>query len=173
MSQQSELPRPRSFTDPRALKQLGLFVAGSAFMLASIAVTRRSVVRKQVAAIPKSFQPNLRSPATTTADGLRGGAADPSSAEGSVMAAQALGLATLNVLSFAVMATGGVAYAFDLSNVDDLKRYARARMYGPAGRPDEAAEREMEEWVARVLSKAGIKDDGAGKAAGKKEESEK
>lgn len=162
MSQEKESPTgARSLTSPRALNQLGLFAVGSAFMLASIFVTRRSVARKTAAALPKSFQPNVRTP-PRGGDSLRGGAPD-TQAEGGIIAAQALGLATLNVFSFGIMATGGVAFALDLSSVEDLKRYTKAKMYGASGRPDGDAEREMEIWAAGLLAKAGFKVEEEGK----------
>ncbi|PKS09205.1 hypothetical protein jhhlp_003819 [Lomentospora prolificans] len=172
-AQQSSQPSSaddRSPFSPRAMKQLGLFFAGSAFMMASIAVTRRSITRKQLAAFPKYYQSNMRPPVvgTPTTPGAAGtmestaaAAAAPSAAastpkvDGGLIAAEALGLATLNVVSFALMATGGLSYAFDISSAEDLKRYARRKMYGPAGRTDEEAEKELEEWAAKILAKVG------------------
>lgn len=147
-------PPPRSPTDPRALRQLGLFAAGSAFMLASIAVTRRSIARKKIASVPSFYQPNHRIPAKA-GDSLRGGESDVS-VQGGFIALEALGLATLNTVSFAVMAAGGVSYAFDISSVEDLRRYARVRMYGVEGRQDEQAEKEMEEWAVKIMEAAGV-----------------
>lgn len=155
-------PPPRSPTDPRALRQLGLFAAGSVFMLASIAVTRRSIARKKLAAVPSFYQPNLRSPAKA-GDSLRGGKCD-SQVQGGFIALEALGLATLNTVSFGIMAAGGVSYAFDISSVEDLRRYARVSMYGPAGRQDEAAEKEMEEWAVKIMEAAGLDVKEAAKA---------
>lgn len=40
---------------------------------------------------------------------------------------EALSLATLNVCSFAMMATGGVLYALDINSVEDMRRYVRRR----------------------------------------------
>lgn len=151
--------RSRSFTSRRALNQLGFLAAGSAFLLASIAVSRRSILRKSIASVPKTFQPNIRAPARP-GDGLRGGSSE-AKPEVSVDAAEALGLATLNVLSFGIFAAGGVAFACDLSSVDDLKQYSRRKMYGSEGEPDEEAEKELAEWVAGVLGKAGVNVDEA------------
>ena len=158
----------RSFTSPRALKQLGFLAAGSAFLLASIAVSRRSIARKTIASVPKTFQPNIRPPARA-GDSLRGGASE-AKPEASVDAAEALGLATLNVISFGIFATGGVAFACDLSSVEDLKRYSRRKMYGSEGVPDEEAEKELAEWVAGVLGKAGVNVDEAIKKEKEKSE---
>ena len=144
----------RSLTSPRALNQLGLFAAGSAFMLASIAVTRRSIARRTLAAAPRTFQTNVRGPSGTGSH-LRGGSSDAQTPP-ALDAVSALGYATLNVLSFGIAAVGGVAFAFDISSVEDLRTYARAKMYGPKGMPDEEAEKEMQEWVAGVFAKAGL-----------------
>jgi hypothetical protein len=142
-------------------------------MLASLAVTRRAITRKQIAAFPKYYQSNLRPPTTTTATTAAEAtatatestaASEASKVDGGLIAAEALGLATLNVMSFALMATGGLSYAFDISSAEDLKRYARRKMYGPAGRPDEDAEKELEEWAAGILAKVG-KAPGQGKDA--------
>lgn len=154
-------PGSRSFTSPRALKQLGLAAAGSAFLLASIAVSRRAIARKTISSVPSTFQPNIRPP-IRAGDTLRGGASDKKS-EPALDAAEALGLATLNVLSFAIFATGGVAFACDLSSVEDLKYYSRRKLYGPAGKPNEDTEKEMAEWVAGVLGKSGVNIDEAEK----------
>jgi hypothetical protein len=75
-------------------------------------------------------------------------------AGGPLMAIEALNLATLNVIGFAIMMVGGLSYAFDISTMDELRVKARAVIGGAAGgRTDEEAEREVEEWVARVLAR--------------------
>ncbi|KAL0937671.1 uncharacterized protein CTRU02_207402 [Colletotrichum truncatum] len=127
----------------RAAKQLGLFFAGAGFLMFSTFVTRRAITRKQLAAYPKFYQPS-HSPA--------GKQVNP---EGSMIALEALNLATLNVISFGMMMTGGAAWAFDVTSVDDLREMARRSIRGAAGQTDEAAEREFEEWAAKVLTKFG------------------
>jgi high-affinity Fe2+/Pb2+ permease len=69
-----------------------------------------------------------------------------------MIAAEALGLATLNVFSFGIMLTGGIAWAWDISTLEDLRTRARQKLYGEAGALDEDAEKQMEEWMAKVLS---------------------
>ncbi|KAM0322709.1 hypothetical protein ACHAQA_009300 [Verticillium albo-atrum] len=127
----------------RGLKQLGLFFAGAGFLVCSTLITKRAVTRKQLAAFPKFYQPS------------HAAAGKQENPEGSLIALEALNLATINVFSFAVMATGGVAWAFDISSVSDLRDKARATIRGEAGKTDEAAEREFEEWATRVLTKLG------------------
>jgi hypothetical protein len=93
---------------------------------------------------------------------LRAGSPEARS-EGSLIAAEALGLATLNVIAFAVMAVGGISYAFDISSVEELRYYARAKMYGPDAKLDADAEKEIEDWAAKMLLKLGaIKAPGEG-----------
>ncbi|KAK2031251.1 hypothetical protein LX32DRAFT_284016 [Colletotrichum zoysiae] len=139
----SPLQPTSSLFQTRATKQLGLFFAGAGFFLFSAMVTRRSVVRKQLAAFPKFYQPSHYA---------AGKQANP---EGGMIAFEALNLATLNVVSFAMMMTGGAAWALDVSSVDDLRKMARRSLHGAAAQTDEAAEREFEEWAAKVLTKFG------------------
>lgn len=130
-------PRPPILSQ-RSLQQLGVFFAGAGFLALSTLITRRSVNRKIRATIPKFYEPSNRPSNTLPSDS-------------SLIALEALNLATLNVMGFGIMATGGIAWAFDISSVEDLRNKAR-RHIGPAGgKTDEEAEREVEEWVARVL----------------------
>lgn len=133
------------------MKQLGLFFAGAGFFTFSMLVTRRSVSRKISAALPKFYQPSHRAPAKGAQQ----------SGENSLIAFEALNLATLNVLSFAMMATGGVAWSCDISSVDDLRAMARRKIGLAAGEIDEEAEREVEAWVAKLLKKERKEDGGA------------
>ncbi|KAI1499990.1 hypothetical protein F5X99DRAFT_259901 [Biscogniauxia marginata] len=130
-------PRP-PVSSQRSLKQLGLFFAGAGLFTLSTLITRRAVARKQIATIPKFYQQS-------------NGAVGKISSDNSLIAFEALNLATLNALSFAIMATGGVAWAFDISNIDDLRRKARRHIESPGGKIDEEAEQEIEEWVAKIL----------------------
>ncbi|KAI1162902.1 hypothetical protein F5B18DRAFT_356321 [Nemania serpens] len=133
------LPDTRpSVLSQRSLKQLGLFFAGAGFLSLATLITRRSVARKQLVTLPKFYVQSNRPVSKIDSDGP-------------LIALEALNLATLNVLGFAVMMTGGVSWAFDISNIDDLRRMARKQI-GPSGaRTDEESEREIEEWIAKVL----------------------
>lgn len=124
---------------PRSLKQLTLFFAGAGFLGLSTFITRRSVGRKYLATLPRFYQPSNRP-------------SNKISSDSSFIALEALNLATLNVIGFAIMATGGLSWAFDVSDIEELRAMARANL-GTAGggRTDEEAEREVEEWVAKVL----------------------
>jgi hypothetical protein len=124
-----------------------MFFAGAGFLSLATLVTRRSIARKLVATRPKFFtQSNLPSPKI--------------SSDGSI-ALEALNLATLNVMGFAIMMTGGVTWAFDISSLDDLRRMAQGHVGTSRGFKDEEAERELEEWVTKVLLPKDKKDDEA------------
>lgn len=129
----------------RSGKQLSLFLAGAAFLGLTTAVTRRSVTRKIRSAMPKTFTPSY----------LGEGFGKVESAEGTLFALEALSLATLNTMSFGIMAAGGTAWAFDISSMDDLKaRAMRHRRGGATGETDQDAEDTIEDWMASVLGKA-------------------
>ncbi|KAI1328688.1 hypothetical protein F5Y16DRAFT_147438 [Xylariaceae sp. FL0255] len=130
-------PRP-PITSERSLKQLGLFFGGAGFLALSTLITRRSVSKKLVATIPKFYHQSNRP-------------VDKISSDSSLIALEALNLATLNVMGFAIMMTGGAAWAFDISSIEDLRAMARKQIHGPRGKTDEEAEQEIEEWVAKVL----------------------
>ncbi|KAI0540374.1 hypothetical protein GGR58DRAFT_499181 [Xylaria digitata] len=127
-----------SILSQRSLKQLGLFFAGAGFLSLATLITRRSVARKHVATLPKFYTQSNRP-------------VNKIGSDSSLIALEALNLATLNVIGFAIMMTGGVSWAFDISNIDDLRKKARKHIGPSGGRTDEEAEREVEEWVAKVL----------------------
>ncbi|OCL10188.1 hypothetical protein AOQ84DRAFT_353664 [Glonium stellatum] len=128
-----------SITSPRSRKQLGLFFAGASFFLLSTVITRRSLVRRYKEITPKFYQPNTR-PNTSFNAGLE--------------AFEALNLATVNVCSIAMMAGGGMLWAFDISSMDDMRRKIRGGLgIDGSGRSEKDAEEEMEEWLATVLAR--------------------
>ncbi|OAA62433.1 hypothetical protein SPI_03973 [Niveomyces insectorum RCEF 264] len=112
------------------------------------------------------------STATAAAEAAAATAAKEEAPHGSLMAVEALNLATLNVVSFFVMLTGGVSWALDLSSLDDVRRRAQFYMRGTPldgsggpskpGMSDEEAEREVEEWMARVLARKDVRLLGSG-----------
>ncbi|POR38967.1 Uncharacterized protein TPAR_00839 [Tolypocladium paradoxum] len=126
----------------RQLHQLGLFLAGASFMAASVAVSRRSVIRRRLEAMPPFHTSNR---AAARFDGTdRVG-----------LATAALGLATLNVMSFGVLLTGGIAWAFDLCSVAELRERTQAALRRP-GNLDPAAEKEMEDMMKSLLDRLGM-----------------
>jgi hypothetical protein len=128
----------------RTLRQLSLFAAGGVFLGLSTLVTRRAIARKYIAGIPKFY--NQSNHAAPKIDG-----------DGGFVAVEALSLATLNVMGFGILFTGGLAYAFDVASVDDLRAMARKHTRPGPGTADEAEEREMEAWANDILEKFGQK----------------
>ena len=130
----------------RSRRQLGLFLAGAGFVALSTLITRRSLVRRYKSSIPAFYQPNNR----------------PNSVNGAVEAFEALNIATVNVTSFAIMATGGMFYAFDISSLADLRRKIRGGLgVDGTGRTEKDAEEEFEEWLAGVLARKSEKENRA------------
>lgn len=129
----------------RKLHQLGLFFAGAAFMAASVAVSRRSVIRRRLETVP-AFHTSNRAPARF--DG----------ADRVGLAAAALGLATLNVASFGVLLTGGIAWGFDLCSVAELRERTQAALRRPGNYrdADPAAEKELEDMMKTLLERLGM-----------------
>ena len=144
-----EIARSRHETSPtqswaRPLKQFGMFAAGAGFLAASIAVSRRSVLRRRLDAIPSFYASNRAGPRFDSADR-------------SFMAAQALGLATLNVMSFGIMLVGGIGWAFDLSSVTELSARSQAAIRSkapPNVSPED--EEEMEKMMSDLLVRLGM-----------------
>jgi hypothetical protein len=136
---------PPSAFSRRSLRQLGLFLGGAAFVGLSAAITRRAMMRRRygAAAVPKFYQPS-------NGPGAR--------VDGPTEALDALSIATVNVVSFGIMFTGGLLWALDISSLDDLRRRFRGAVgTGGDGRAS-SAEQEMEEWLATVLARKDQKE---------------
>ncbi|RAH42351.1 DUF3433 domain-containing protein [Aspergillus brunneoviolaceus CBS 621.78] len=122
-------PLPKLWTPQTNLK---LLLGGTAFLALSLLTTRRAISRRRLAAIPPFYTSAPYHKPTVS---------------GGVEAFEALNLATLNVLAFAMMSTGGVLYAMDINSVDDMRRYVRRGLV----EGDQEMEREVEAWAAKVL----------------------
>jgi hypothetical protein len=137
------------------MKQLGLFIGGSSFLLIAQIITRRSIVRRYKATFPSFFQPSSH----RTGEGING----------AMEAFEALNIATLHVMAAGIMTTGVLAYGFDIASVSEIR--PRVRQLVGFGESDEAAEKqaeeELERWIASILDKrrGGEKD---GKDDGKR-----
>jgi len=70
---------------------------------------------------------------------------------------EALNIATINVFSVGMMATGGLLWALDISSLDDMKRKVRTNIGVDPNRTDQDAEKEIEEWFASVLARKEFK----------------
>jgi len=103
---------PASATS-RFLSQFGLFAAGAATTAFSVLLTRRSVANRVAAIRPKGlFTPSNK----------------PLKFNGGAEAAEALGLATLNVASFSFMITTGLMWALDISGLEEMRTRLRRQM---------------------------------------------
>ncbi|KAK4043727.1 hypothetical protein C8A01DRAFT_32045 [Parachaetomium inaequale] len=159
------------YISQRSFRQLGLFFAGTGFFYLSVMITRRAVARHKLAARLKFYEANHqfagwgRSVQQETADSMLP-KKDP------LVAVEALNLATLNTLAFAIAAAGGLSWGLDISTLEDLRRYARRSIVlaGAEGAPDEVAEREVAEWVAKTFGieerKGSAGDGGVGNGEG-------
>ncbi|MCJ1290575.1 hypothetical protein MMC34_002115 [Xylographa carneopallida] len=156
----TRLPTPQSshLLSARSLRQLSLFATGSVFFGLSILVTRRSVARRRLAIFPSFYHPSNQPPRQ--------------SINGPVEAVEALGLATVNVLSFAIMAAGGTLWAFDIAGVEELRRKVRGGLgVDGSGRGEREVEEEWEEWLAGVVERRRRRGEGkAGEVEGGEEE---
>jgi hypothetical protein len=119
-----------------------LFAAGAGFLAISTAITRRSLVRKYKASIPRFYQPSNRPNIEVN---------------GALEAFEALNIATIHVLSGAMMVSGGLLWAFDIASLDDMRARVRKAMDVDGSVEDKAAEEELEEWFASVLARKEFK----------------
>ncbi|UNI24381.1 hypothetical protein JDV02_010132 [Purpureocillium takamizusanense] len=126
----------------RQVREFGLFFAGASFLAASIAVSRRSVLRRRFDTLPPFHTSNRHTKPFDGSDRV-------------ALATQALGLATLNVMSFGIMLTGGISWAFDLCSVEELRERTQAVVRRP-GKFDPEAEKEMEDMMKSLLDKLGM-----------------
>ncbi|RPA78903.1 hypothetical protein BJ508DRAFT_150727 [Ascobolus immersus RN42] len=138
----------------RFRRQLTMLLAGSTFLALSIRTTRRVSYRKQKAMYPTFYRPNNQPP-----PGPPGNAA--------LEAVEALNLASLNVVSFAMMLVGGGMVAMDVTNMEEL----RERVRGWAGETEQSGEErrreeeEWEEWMVGILARGELKEKEREKAA--------
>ncbi|KAF4310293.1 hypothetical protein GTA08_BOTSDO02267 [Botryosphaeria dothidea] len=129
-----------TFTSRRSLRQLGLFFAGATFFTAAQLITRRQLGRRFRTSMPPFYHPS------NVPHGEVSGAMD---------AFEALNLATVNVVSAAIMLTGGTMWAFDISTLEDIRSRVKHRVgTGDAQKSTE----EIEEWIAEVLARKDMKE---------------
>jgi hypothetical protein len=142
-SQMSTTSEPQSaFFSQRSQRQLGLFAAGAGFFCLSSFITRRSIVRRYKASIPKFYQMSTR---------------PNHDVNGAMEAFEALNIATINVISVGMMLTGGALWAFDIASLDDMRSKVRTNMGIDPIRTDQDSEEEIEEWFASVLARKEFK----------------
>ncbi|RKF61143.1 hypothetical protein OnM2_044003 [Erysiphe neolycopersici] len=128
----------------RSLRQFGIYTAGAGLFVASMAITRRSIMRKYHRDIPKFFASSY--PANIEVNGA-------------MDALEALNLATINICSVALMTTGGMLWAFDISSLDDVKkrRQMNAIRQADPARSDELSEKVIEDWLTSLFERKEFK----------------
>ncbi|KAA8645844.1 hypothetical protein EYZ11_010015 [Aspergillus tanneri] len=117
-----------------------LLFGGLAFLAFSLASTRRALRTRYVASIPPFYTSSVF---------------HRPQVNGGTEAFEALSLATLNVISVGMVASGAALWALDINAVDDMRRYVR-RGYADGGevsKMDEELEEEVAQWVGSVLGK--------------------
>jgi len=129
------------------MKQLGFFFGGASFLALTVLVSRRAAARHLKLSRLKFYQPTHGA----SYGGGKNGEAAKRADRDPMIAFEALGLATLGTVSFGIMGAGGMAWAFDFSNLDELRVKMRRSMYGDQGVVDEDAEREVAEWLTKML----------------------
>ncbi|KAL8782784.1 MAG: hypothetical protein Q9213_005108 [Squamulea squamosa] len=148
------------FIGPRSRRQFSLFLFGATCVGLSIFSTRRALVRRYISTVPNFYQQSNAPP--REAINLR------------KEAAEALKIATINVLSFAAMMTGGTLWAFDVSGMAELRE--RIRMMkkqrevkgGTNMERDQAVEREFEDFLGPSLRKGSKREAQATEKSGKR-----
>lgn len=143
---------PRLDPHIRAQRQNALLYGGALFTVLSVLVTRRAVARKI-----------LEAPSEVTAKTQA-----MSKSSGPFDAAQALSLATLNVFSIGLLALGAVFKTFDIADIEDMRDKVRSGIGFDVYGGDDAADKELEEWVRdNLLTKdgGGLKQDIVAKLA--------
>ncbi|KAI6247305.1 hypothetical protein HI914_04207 [Erysiphe necator] len=128
----------------RSLRQFSIFAAGAGLFAVSMAITRRSIVRKYHKDIPKFFNSSY-----------------PRNIEinGAMDALEALNLATLNICSVALMTTGGMLWALDISSLDDVKkrRYINTTKQTDPTQKDVLSEQVIEDWLTSLFERKEFK----------------
>ncbi|KAF3004338.1 hypothetical protein E8E13_009511 [Curvularia kusanoi] len=114
----AQTPAPPAYegtpvTSPRSLRQLSIFCLGSACLLASTAITRKAVWRRQLRQKPAFHTPNTNPHEffSPMSDAL-----------------QALNLATMNCFSVGLMLVGGTMWTLDIANLKEARGILRRRL---------------------------------------------
>jgi hypothetical protein len=120
-----------------------IFGAGLAFFAFSLLITRRAFTRRRLASNPAFY---TNGPAHHEQQAAK--------VSGAMEAVEALNIATINVLSVAMMATGGALWYLDINTMAEARRLIRGGLgVDGTGRTEEQAEEEFEEWMASTLAR--------------------
>ncbi|RMZ84354.1 hypothetical protein DV738_g569, partial [Chaetothyriales sp. CBS 135597] len=143
--QSDEASAAMSDTTPNPNRNKLLFVGGATFFAFSLIITRRAFARRRQR-LPNASQFYTNAPEHA--------AQANSNVSGAREALEALHLATLNVVSFAMMATGGALWYLNINSLADARRMIRGGLgVDGTGRTEKEAEEEFEEWIATTLSR--------------------
>jgi len=126
-----------------------IFAAGLAFFGLSVLTTRRSLARRRLA-----------SKAAFYSDAPAHNVEQSKNVNGAFEAVEALNIATINVLSVAMMATGGALWYMDLNSLADARKMIRGGLgVDGKGMTEQQADEEIEEVIASILARKDAKDD--------------
>ncbi|KIY00025.1 uncharacterized protein Z520_04663 [Fonsecaea multimorphosa CBS 102226] len=142
-----EAPKSITTQQPTQSERLSrnklIFGAGAVFFAFSLLVTRRSLARKRLASNPAFY---ANAPAHQAEQAKK--------VNGAMEAVEALNIATINVLSLSMMATGGALWYLDINSLAEARRKLRGGLgIDGAGKSEKEAEEEFEEWMATVLAR--------------------
>ncbi|ETN45657.1 uncharacterized protein HMPREF1541_09489 [Cyphellophora europaea CBS 101466] len=139
--------------NPRQNRNAVIFSAGLAFFAFSMLITRRAFVRRRLSANPAFY---TNGPAHHEAQAAK--------VSGPLEAVEALTIATVNVLSVTMMATGGALWYLDINSMQDARTLLRGGLgVDGTGRSEQQAEEEFEEWMASTLARKEAKVEAKGK----------
>lgn len=114
--------------------------------------------------IPGSGATSSKAPGAIAGEAAEGAPSLENS--GPILAVEALTVATLNVVSFAIMATGGALWYLDIASMEEMRQKVRGGLgVDGTGRTEQEAEEEMEEWLATVLARKEGKDESRAREA--------
>ncbi|TKA23914.1 hypothetical protein B0A50_06419 [Salinomyces thailandicus] len=122
----------------RKRRKDALLYGGVLFTCLSLFITRRAMTRRRRITYPETFTPSAN---------------EAASVNGGLEAVEALGLATLNVTSLAMLAAGGTATYFDIAEIEDMREGVRHGLGYDIYGGDPEADKEMEEWVKDLMTK--------------------
>lgn len=143
---QIRLRRPPPDINPNRNKVI--FGAGVAFFAFSMLITRRAFARKRLQAHPAFY---TDAPANVARQAAK--------TSGAMEALEALNIATINVLSVALVTSGAAMWYLDINSMSDARRLLRGGLgVDGTGRDETHAEEEFEEWMATVLSRRDSKE---------------
>lgn len=133
-----------------------IFAAGLAFLGLSILTTRRSLARRRLASRAAFYKD---APTHTEEQAKQ--------VSGALEAVEALNIATINVLSAAMLLTGAGLWYADINSLGDARRMIRGGLgVDGMGKTEAEADEEIEEVIASILARKDAKDGKRGKDRG-------